>query len=95
MSTITSEKTLRVSPHEPQKMRQKEVAMEKTVKIEGMMCEHCEATVKKALEKLPFISEAKPSHTEGKAVITLSGDLDEEAVKTAIEDRDYSFVGIE
>ena len=69
--------------------------MEKTVKIEGMMCEHCEMTVKKALEALPFIAEAKPSHEANVAVITLSGELDEAAVKKAIEDKDYTFAGIE
>ncbi len=69
--------------------------MEKTVKIEGMMCEHCEMTVKKALEALPFIEEARPSHEAGVAVITLSGELDEAAVKKAIEDKDYTFTGIE
>ena len=69
--------------------------MEKTVKIEGMMCEHCEATVKKALEKLDFVESAAVSHEKGTAVLTLCADLDAEAVKAAIEDRDYTFVGIE
>ena len=69
--------------------------MEKTVKIEGMMCEHCEMTVKKALEALPFIAEAKPSHEANVAVITLSGELAEAAVKKVIEDKDYTFAGIE
>ena len=69
--------------------------MEKTVKIEGMMCTHCEAAVKKALEALDFVEEATPSHESGTAVIKLSGDLDAEAVKKAIEDKEYTFVGIE
>jgi len=69
--------------------------MQKTVKIEGMMCAHCEASVKKALEALPFVQEAQASHEAGTALITLSGDLDEEAVKKAIEDKDYTYIGIE
>ena len=69
--------------------------MKKTVKIEGMMCGHCEATVKKALEALPFVGEAVVSHDAGTAVLTLTGDLDEGAVKAAIEAKDFTFVGIE
>ena len=68
--------------------------MEKTVKIDGMMCTHCEATVKKALEALPFVAEAKPSHEAGTAVLTLSGDFDEAAVKAAVEAKDYAYKGI-
>ena len=69
--------------------------MQKTVRIEGMMCGHCEASVKKALEKLPFIESAEASHEKGTAVVTLCGEWDEAAVKEAIEDRDYTFVGVE
>lgn len=69
--------------------------MEKTIKIEGMMCPHCEATVKKALEALPFIEEATPSHENNNAVLKLSDDFDEAAVKTAIEAKDYAYIGIE
>ena len=69
--------------------------MEMTVKIEGMMCGHCEANVKKALENLPFVEEAAVSHTEGKAVLKLSGEADEAAIRKAVEDKDYTFVGIE
>lgn len=68
--------------------------MTKTVNIKGMMCGHCEATVKKALEKLDFIESAEVSHESGTAVITLSGELDEQAVKEAIEDRDFEFCSI-
>ena len=68
--------------------------MEKTVQIEGMMCAHCEATVKKALEALDFVAEAVPSHEENRAVLKLSGDFDEAAVKKAVEDKDYTFVGV-
>ena len=69
--------------------------MTKTVKIEGMMCGHCEATVKKAMEKLPFVESAEVSHEKGTAVLTLSGKFDETAVKEAVEDRDYTFIGVE
>ena len=72
-----------------------EKKMTETVKIEGMMCEHCEATVKKALEKIDGIENAEVSHTAGTAVITLSKDVDEAVIKEAIEDRDYKFLGIE
>ena len=51
-------------------------------------------TVKKALEALPFISEARPSHEADNAVITLSGDFDENAVKDAIEAKDYTYIGL-
>ena len=69
--------------------------MTKTVKIEGMMCGHCEATVKKALEKLPYVESAEVSHEKGTAVVTLCGELNEAEVKEAIEDRDFTFIGVE
>ena len=68
--------------------------MEKTVKIEGMMCPHCEASVKKALEALDFVEAAAASHESGTAVITLCGDFDEAKVKEAIEGRDYKYFGV-
>ncbi len=68
--------------------------MEKTLKIEGMMCGHCEATVKKALEALPFIEEAKVSHEAGEAIVKLSGEFDNEAVKKTIEDKDFTYSGV-
>jgi Cu2+-exporting ATPase len=66
-----------------------------TVKIEGMMCEHCEATVKKALEALPFVAGAEVSHKAGTAVLLLSGEPDEQAVQAAVEAEDYTFLGFE
>ena len=68
--------------------------MEKTIKIQGMMCGHCEATVKKALEALPFVESARASHDAGEAVVTLCGELDEAAVRKAIEDKDFTYAGI-
>ena len=69
--------------------------MTKTVKIQGMMCGHCEATVKKALEALPFVESAAVSHDAGTAVLTLNGEMDETAVKNAVEAKDFTFLGIE
>ena len=72
----------------------KEAVMTKTMKIEGMMCEHCEATVKKALEKIDGVASADVSHKEGTAVVTLSGDVADEKLKEAVEDRDYKVISI-
>ena len=69
--------------------------MEKTMKIEGMMCGHCEARVKKALEALPEVQAANVSHESGTAVVTLSGTLADEALKKDVEDQDYKVVGIQ
>ena len=65
-----------------------------TVRVGGMMCGHCEATVQKALEALPFVASAQASHEAGTAVLTLSGALDEGAVRQAIEGEDYEYEGI-
>ena len=72
-----------------------EQSMEKTMKIEGMMCGHCEARVKKCLEALPGVEEAVVSHEAGTAVVTLSADVSDEALKKAVEDQDYQVLGIE
>ena len=69
--------------------------MIKTMKIEGMMCGHCEARVKKTLEKIEGVSEAQVSHTAGTAVVTLSAPVENEVLKKAIEDQDYTVLGIE
>ena len=68
--------------------------MEKTMKIEGMMCGHCEARVKKCLEALPGVEEASVSHEAGTAVVTLSGDVSDEVLKKAVEDQDYQVLDI-
>ena len=67
--------------------------MEKTLKIEGMMCPHCEMRVKKALEAVPGVAEAVPSHTAGTAVLTLTDDVPFEALKKAVEDQGYEVTG--
>ena len=69
--------------------------MKETVRIKGMMCGHCEASVKKALEKLDGIEEAVASHDAGTAVITLSKPVEESAIREAIEKLDFEFVSIE
>lgn len=69
--------------------------IKKTVKIEGMMCEHCAAAVKNALEELDGIESAEVSVKDGSAVIEMSKNVDSEKIKKAIEDRDYKFISIE
>ena len=71
-----------------------ETAMKKTIQIEGMMCAHCEATVKKALEALPEVTEAEVSHTAGTAVVTLSAPVDDAVLKSTVEAKDYKVTGI-
>lgn len=78
------------------KNKRKEVNnMEKTLKINGMMCGHCEARVKKALEALPEVKEAAVSHEAGTAVLTLNAPVADEILKKAVEDQDYEVVSVE
>ncbi len=70
------------------------VKMKKTLKIEGMMCAHCEATVKRTLEALPEIESADVSHTAGTATITLKSDIADEKLKKVIEEQGYSLTDI-
>ncbi len=70
-------------------------SMQKTLKIEGMMCPHCEARVKKALEALEGVESAVASHEAGTAVVTLSKDVANEALKAAVEAQDYQVLGVE
>ena len=67
--------------------------MELTMKIEGMMCPHCEASVKKALEAIPTVIEAVPSHERGEAFVKLSAETDFDVLKKAVEELDYKVVG--
>lgn len=69
--------------------------MEKTMKINGMMCGHCEARVKKALEALPEVKEAVVSHEAGTAVLTFNAPVADEILKKAVEDQDYEVVSVE
>ena len=69
--------------------------MKKTLNVEGMMCGHCEARVKKALEALPEVAEAVVSHEAGTAVVTLNADVADDVLKKAVEDQDYKVTGIQ
>jgi Cu2+-exporting ATPase len=72
-----------------------EKMMTKTMKIEGMMCGHCEARVKKALEALPQVDTADVSHEKGTAVVTLNAEVESETLKKAVEEQDYKVVSVE
>ena len=69
--------------------------MKKTLKVEGMMCGHCEARVKKALEALPEVDEAVVSHEAGTAIVTLNADVADDVLKNAVEAQDYKVTGIQ
>ncbi|WP_251389693.1 heavy metal translocating P-type ATPase [Mediterraneibacter agrestimuris] len=77
------------------KKKQEEITMTKTMKIEGMMCGHCEAAVKKALEALAEVDAAEVSHETGTAVITLNAELADEVLKKTVEDKDYKVLSVE
>ena len=80
-------------PEENQKEKENK-DMEKTMEIKGMMCGHCEARVKKALEALPEVTEAIVSHEAGIAVVKLSAAVSDDVLKKAVEDQDYEVTGI-
>ena len=84
-------KSMNTAVKEPQK----ENKMTKTLKIEGMMCGHCEAHVKKALESLEGVEQATASHEAKNAVVTLSKEVDTDVLKKAVEEAGYEFKGIE
>ena len=70
-------------------------SMKKTLNVEGMMCGHCEARVKKALEALPEVDEAVVSHEAGTAIVTLNAEVADDVLKKAVEDQDYKVTGIQ
>ena len=76
------------------KEKERDQKMTKTVKIEGMMCGHCEMTVKKAMEALPFVESAEVSHEAGTAVLTLSKEPDEAMIREAVEAKDFTYGGM-
>ncbi|MBQ8026124.1 MAG: heavy metal translocating P-type ATPase [Oscillospiraceae bacterium] len=84
-------------PAQPENLEtEKEITtMTKTLKIEGMMCGHCEATVKKALESLEGVQSAAVSHEAGTAVVELTADVDNAVLTKAVEDKDYKVLGVE
>ena len=77
-----------------EKKKKEEASLKKTIYIEGMMCGHCEATVKKALEALPQVEEAIVQHDTGTAEVTLAQDVAEEVLKKAVEEKDYKVTKI-
>ena len=68
--------------------------MKKTIKIEGMMCVHCENAVRKALEALDGVEQAAVSHTDGEAVVSLSEDVADETLAKAVTEQDYKVLSI-
>ena len=87
-------KTKNVKKIKPVQVDIKEiVTMKKTVKIEGMMCPHCEAAVKKALEAVDGVDTATPNHETDSAEITLTTSVDDEKIKKAVEDAGYKYIG--
>ncbi len=77
------------------KMSKGEKEMTKTMKIEGMMCGHCEARVKKCLEALEQVAEASVSHETGTAVVTLNAEIGDDVLKKAVEEQDYKVLSVE
>ena len=75
--------------------KQEEKTMKKTMKIEGMMCGHCEAAVKKALESLEGVEEAIVSHEEGTAVVSMTNEVSDDVLTQTVEDKDYKVTEIE
>ena len=69
--------------------------MTKTLKIEGMMCGHCEMHTKKALEALDGVTKAEVSHKTGTAVVTLAKDVSDDALKQAVAEQGYEVIGIQ
>ena len=78
-----------------EKIKERDKMNQKTLKIEGMMCGHCEATVKTALEQVPGVSQAQVSHEKGTAVVTLTAEVTDEVLKTAVEAKDYKVISID
>ena len=83
------DKKIKTKTHKEEKESK---TMEKTLKVEGMMCPHCEAAVKKALEAIDGVSVAEADHVKGTATVTLTKDVPTEVLKKAIEDKDYKVI---
>ena len=83
------------SDAEAPEVKTEDNTMKKTLKVEGMMCGHCEARVKKALEALPEVDEAVVSHEAGTAIVTLNAEVANEVLKNAVEAQDYKVTGIQ
>ena len=83
------------SDAEASEVKTEDNTMKKTLKVEGMMCGHCEARVKKALEALPEVDEAVVSHEAGTAIVTLNAEVADDVLKNAVEAQDYKVTGIQ
>ena len=83
------------SDAESPEVKTEDNTMKKTLKVEGMMCGHCEARVKKALEALPEVDEAVVSHEAGTAIVTLNAEVADDVLKNAVEAQDYKVTGIQ
>ena len=83
------------SDAEAPEVKMEDNTMKKTLKVEGMMCGHCEARVKKALEALPEVDEAVVSHEAGTAIVTLNAEVADDVLKNAVEAQDYKVTGIQ
>ncbi len=83
------------SDAEAPEVKTEDNTMKKTLKVEGMMCGHCEARVKKALEALPEVDEAIVSHEAGTAIVTLNAEVADDVLKNAVEAQDYKVTGIQ
>lgn len=94
-NTLQNKKLINSNQPVIEKENRKDKEMKKTMKIEGMMCCHCEATVKKALEALDGVTNAEVSHENGTAVLELSGDVSDDLLKKTVEEKDYKVTGIE
>ena len=94
-NVFSMDKMEEMKDNEKQSDTREELAMTKTMKINGMMCGHCEARVKKTLEALEQVTEAVVSHEAGTAVVTLSAEISNEELKKVIEDQDYEVVSVE
>ena len=89
----TSDKNAVTEKTETKKSEREGKIMEKTLKIEGMMCGHCEATVKKCLEAVDGVVSADVSHTNGTAVVKLDKDVPYDTLKSAVENQGYKVIG--
>lgn len=94
-NSFSRDKMEETKDNEKQSNTREEVRMTKTMKINGMMCGHCEARVKKTLEALEQVTEAVVSHEAGTAVVTLNSEISNEELKKVIEDQDYEVVSVE
>lgn len=94
-NTLQNKKLINSNQPVIEKENGKDKKMKKTMKIEGMMCCHCEATVKKALEALDGVTSAEVSHENGTAVLELSRDVSDDLLKKTVEEKDYKVTGME